>query len=93
MIQLYEKIPSKVQVVRFLNTDEATADLKELMGEQLPKIWHTCDDEDIAMYMFVPTFEGKTKAVDGDYITKDADGHFFVYNPKLFNKIYKKVWD
>lgn len=93
MIQTYEKIPVKVQAVQLFNTANSLNDLRELMGDKFPKkLWNTGGDES-KLYMFIPTSEGKTKAVETNFITKDKEGEFYVYNQTLFNKIYKLIWD
>lgn len=94
MIQTYEKIPTKIRARQLQNTVECLADLRELMGEDFPQIWHTGDDDEQSeIYLFIPTYEGKTKAKEGDYITKSPTGEYFVYNAELFKKIYILLWD
>ena len=86
----YRKRPARVTAV-LVQEGEPMEKAARWCGGAAKSETKASDHTDVAHWIEVPTLRGVVKARPGEYIVKDADGRFFVWERRAFDAEYERV--
>ena len=80
MIKKYRKKPVIIEAIQWAG--ENLSEIDKFMQAKVKKR---------ALVLIIPTLEGKTHALLGDYIIKGVNGEFYPCKPDIFDKTYEEI--
>ena len=90
-IKTYEKLPIRVQAMKFEGYMSDIQSAKEWLGDKVLEVINPCPTEFIKAELMIGTLEGPHKCSAGDYIIKGVKGEFYPCKPDIFKQLYKEV--
>lgn len=87
----YRRAPKIVDAMRVYADELVMSEVARWCGGVMESEAKASDHTDVAYWVKVPTMTGLVRARPGDYIVKDADGRFFVWDRRAFDAEYERV--
>ena len=90
-IKTYEKLPTRVQAMKFEGYVTDIRKAKEWLGDKVLEVINPCPTEWVKAELMIGTLEGPHKCSPGDYIIRGIAGEFYPCKPDIFEKLHKEV--